>query len=43
MAEGKSLDEIKKAFGIQTPAAQPGQTSFPSLVEVIFLELSAKK
>lgn len=40
--EGKSLDEAKKAFGIaDSPAA--GGMRFPSLVEVIYLELSEKK
>jgi cyclase len=43
IAEGKSLDDIKKAFGIQTAAAQPGRTSFPSLIEVIYLELTERK
>jgi cyclase len=43
IAEGKSLDDIKKAFGIQTAAAQPGRPSFPSLIEVIYLELTEKK
>ena len=43
IAHGQSLDDIKKAFGIQTAAAQPGRTSFPSLIEVIFLELTANK
>ena len=40
--EGKSLDETKAAFGISTAPAKPGGFSFPSLVEVIYLELSAK-
>ncbi len=43
MAEGKSLDDIKKSFGIPIPATPPGRAGFPSLVEVIFLELSGKK
>ena len=38
--EGKTLDEVKAAFGI--PAAKPGAMNFPSLVEVIYLELSGK-
>ncbi len=40
--EGKSLDEVKTAFGIPTAPAKPGGFSFPSLVEVMYLELSAK-
>jgi hypothetical protein len=40
--EGKSLDEVKTAFGISTAPAKPGGMSFPSLVEVIYLELSGK-
>lgn len=40
--EGKSLEETKAAFGISTAPAKPGGFSFPSLVEVIYLELSAK-
>jgi glyoxylase-like metal-dependent hydrolase (beta-lactamase superfamily II) len=43
IAEGKSFDDIRKAFGIQTAAAQPGRTSFPSLIEVIYLELTERK
>jgi cyclase len=40
--EGKSLDEVKGAFGIPATSAKPGAMSFPSLVEVIYLELSSK-
>ncbi len=40
--EGKSLDEVKAAFGISTAPAKPGGFSFPSLVEVMYLELSGK-
>jgi hypothetical protein len=43
IAEGKSLDDIKKAFGIQTATAPPGRTSFPSLIEIIYQELTEKK
>jgi cyclase len=43
VAEGKSLDEIRKEFGIATAAAAPGRSSFRSLVEVIYLELTEKK
>jgi cyclase len=40
--EGKSLDEIKAAFGIPVAPAKPGGFSFPSIVEVMYLELSTK-
>jgi cyclase len=40
--EGKSLDEIKTAFGIPPAPAKPGGFSFPSLVEVMYLEMSGK-
>ncbi len=40
--EGKSLDEVKTAFGIPTTPAKPGGMNFPSLVEVMYLELSGK-
>ena len=40
--EGKSLDEIKAAFGIADAGAKPGGMRFPSLVEVMYLELSGK-
>ncbi len=40
--EGKSLDEVKTAFGIPTAPAKPGGMNFPSLVEVMYLELSGK-
>ncbi len=40
--EGKSLDEVKAAFGIPASPAKPGGMSFPSLVEVMYLELSGK-
>jgi cyclase len=40
--EGKSLDEIKTAFGIPAAPAKPGGFSFPSIVEVMYLELSGK-
>ncbi len=41
--DGKSLDETKKAFGIEESPAKAGGFSFPSLVEVIYLELAGKK
>lgn len=39
---GKSLEEVKKEFGIPAAPAKPGGFSFPSLVEVMYLELTAK-
>lgn len=39
--EGKGLDEVKKAFGIEDRTG-PGGRRWPSLVEVIFLELTEK-
>jgi len=41
IAEGKTLDDVKKAFNIAEPAA--GGRRWPSLVEIIYLELSQKK
>lgn len=41
--EGKSLDETKKAFGLVDSPTKAGGMRFPSLVEVIYLELSEKK
>ncbi len=41
--EGKSLDEVKKAFGIAESPAKPGGFRFPSLVETMYLELSDAK
>ena len=38
--QGKSLGEVKTAFGIPNTPAKPGGFSFPSLVEVMYLELS---
>lgn len=40
--EGKTLAEIKLAFGIPESPAKPGGMSFPSVVEVMYLELSGK-
>ncbi|MGZ4886408.1 MAG: MBL fold metallo-hydrolase [Candidatus Aminicenantales bacterium] len=42
IAEGKSLDDIKKIFQVQDQAAA-GRPQFMSLVEVIYLELTEKK
>ena len=39
IAEGKTLNEVKEAFGI---ADQPGGRRWPSLVEIIYLELTEK-
>lgn len=36
----KTLEEVKKAFNIETP---PGGSRWPSFVEVIYLELTEKK
>lgn len=43
IAEGKSLEEIKKFYKIEDRPAQPGRTRFMSLPEVIYLELTEKK
>jgi cyclase len=40
--EGKSLDEIKAAFGIPLTQAKPGGMRFPSIVEVMYQELAGK-
>jgi cyclase len=42
IAEKETLDEVKKAFNIVDSAAPIGRR-FPSLVEVIYLELTEKK
>jgi len=39
--EGKSLDEVKKAFGLADQPG-PGGMRWPSLVEIIYQELTAK-
>ncbi len=41
IAEGKSLDDVKKAFEIAEPAA--GRARFAGLVEVIYTELTEKR
>lgn len=43
IAEGKSLEEIKKAFGVEDRPAAPGGRRWLSLVETIYLELTEKK
>ena len=40
VSDGKSLDDIKKAFKIETPA---GGSRWPSFVEVIYLDITEKK
>lgn len=39
VGQGQTLDEVKAAMGVQTPAG----SRWPSLVEVIFLELTEKR
>ncbi len=41
--EGKSLDDVKKAFGVMDRAGAPGGRRFSSLAEVIYLELTEGK
>ena len=41
--EGKSLEEIKKIFNVEDRPVQPGRRRWPSLVEIIYLELTEKK
>jgi glyoxylase-like metal-dependent hydrolase (beta-lactamase superfamily II) len=41
LSQGKSLEEVKAAFGIAAEA--PGGRRWPSLVEVIYLELTERK
>jgi cyclase len=43
IAEGKSFEDIKTAFGIADQAGGTGGRRFPSLVEVIYLDLTEKK
>jgi hypothetical protein len=45
IAEGKTLDQIKDAFGEkpQPPAAPGGPPRFPSYTETTYQELTAKK
>ncbi|NTV80654.1 MAG: MBL fold metallo-hydrolase, partial [Candidatus Aminicenantes bacterium] len=42
IAEGKSLEDIKKAFGVEDRPAAPGGRRWLSLVETIYLELTGK-
>lgn len=41
--EGKTLEEVKKVFNIDDRPAQPGAMVFPSVVEIIYRELTAQK
>ena len=41
--EGKSMTETKEAFGIEDIPPKAGELNFPSLVEVIYLELTTGK
>lgn len=41
--EGKTLAEVRAAFGIPEPAAGTGGRGWPSLVEIIYQELTEKK
>jgi cyclase len=43
IAEGKSLDEIKRFYQVEDRPAAPGRPRFLSLAEVIYLELTEKK
>ncbi len=43
VAEGKSLEDVKAAFGIEDRPAAPGGRRWLSLVETIYLELTEKK
>jgi glyoxylase-like metal-dependent hydrolase (beta-lactamase superfamily II) len=43
IAEGKSLDEIKKILHIEERPSASGKPRFPSLVEVIYQELTESK
>jgi glyoxylase-like metal-dependent hydrolase (beta-lactamase superfamily II) len=42
IAEGKSLDEIKRILKVEDQPAADGKMRFPSLVELIYLELTEK-
>jgi cyclase len=41
--QGKTLDEVKKALGVEEGPMQPGQFRFMSLPEVIYRELTEKR
>jgi len=40
---GKSLDEVKTAFGVPLQTDRPGRMPFPSFVEVVYRELTGKR
>jgi glyoxylase-like metal-dependent hydrolase (beta-lactamase superfamily II) len=40
---GKSIDDVRTAFNVSTAPARPGGTRWLSLVEVIYMDLTAKK
>ena len=40
---GRSLDEIKKEFGVRTPPSEPGLWVWPSLAATVFRELSERQ
>ena len=42
IAEGRSLEDIKKAFGVEDRPAAPGGRRWLSLIETIYLELTGK-
>jgi glyoxylase-like metal-dependent hydrolase (beta-lactamase superfamily II) len=41
--EGKTLAEVKQALGVADPPVRPGGRRWPSLVEIIYQELTEKK
>jgi hypothetical protein len=41
--EGKTLDEIKTAFGVEEPPAQPGRPRRPGFIEVIYLDIKENR
>jgi glyoxylase-like metal-dependent hydrolase (beta-lactamase superfamily II) len=41
--DGKTLAEVKKAMGVADQPARPGGFRWPSLVEIVYRELSEKK
>jgi cyclase len=43
VAEGRSLDDVKAVFGIAEAPTEGGRPRWPSLVEVIYQELTTKK
>jgi hypothetical protein len=42
VGQGKSLEEVRSAFGLAEPPGQPTRR-FASLVEIIYQELAEKK